>query len=231
MKKIYKDKIINIKDTDTFDNIFQFDYLDWDMSENIEVIFMSEELEKRKNIEILEKVKQKPAMWGNVYSPDDELEIFEDIFESALKTQKKTHIVWITLQEEVAILEKYYEKLWFLREDINCFDPDFGVPMVTASVCVENLMWKGSDYKKMWKKIFFNPPVRESGQTKAMFKGINRWVTAGIYMKSFDKNIEEFLWGCVREERILPITLGKVLKYNLDKVWLKWENKILEIQY
>ena len=93
MKKIYKDKIINIKDTDTFDNIFQFDYIDWDMSENIEVIFMSEELEKRKNIEILEKVKQKPAMWGNVYSPEDELEIFEDIFEKALKSQKKTHIV------------------------------------------------------------------------------------------------------------------------------------------
>jgi dihydroorotase-like cyclic amidohydrolase len=46
--------------------------------------------------------------------------------------------------------------------------------MITASVCIENLMWKGSDYKRMKDTIFFNPPVRESGQTKAMFKGINR---------------------------------------------------------
>jgi len=112
MKKIHKDKIINIKNTEKFDNIFQFDYLQWENTWNMNVVFMAEELEKRKNTEILEKVKQKPAMWGNVYCPEDELEIFEDIFESALKTQKKTHIVWITLQEEVAILEKYYEKLW-----------------------------------------------------------------------------------------------------------------------
>jgi dihydroorotase-like cyclic amidohydrolase len=30
----------------------------------------------------------------------------------------------------------------------------------------------------MKEKIFFNPPIRESGQVKAMFKGINRGVTA-----------------------------------------------------
>ena len=231
MKKIHKDKIINIKNTEKFDNIFQFDYLQWENTWNMNVVFMAEELEKRKNTEILEKVKQKPAMWGNVYCPEDELEIFEEIFEKALKSQKKTHIVWITLQEEIDILEKYYEKLWFLREDINCFDPDFGAPMVTASVCIENLMWKGSDYKRMKDAIFFNPPVRESGQTKAMFKGINRGVTAGIFIKNFDENVEEFLWECVKQERILPITMGRVLKYNLDEVWLKWEVKNLKIQY
>jgi hypothetical protein len=153
------------------------------------------------------------------------------LFENALKEKKRIHIVWITLKEEIETLEKYYEKLWFLREDINCFDPDFSVPLVTVSVCIENLIWKGSDYKRMWEEIFFNPPVRESGQTKAMFKGINRGVTAGIYIKNFDKNIEEFLWECVKQEKILPITLGKVLKYNLDEIWLKGENKKLEIQY
>ena len=57
-----------------------------------------------------------------------------------------------------------------MREDINCFDPDFSIPYVTVSVKIENLMWKGSDYKRMRSAIFFNPPVRESGQTKAMFK-------------------------------------------------------------
>jgi hypothetical protein len=31
-------------------------------------------------------------------------------------------------------------------------------------------MWRGSDYKAQREKIFFCPPVRESGQNKALFK-------------------------------------------------------------
>jgi hypothetical protein len=77
MKKIYKDKILNIDNTDLFDNKFLFDYLEIDNNKSeIEVIHLSELLEKRKNLEILEKVNEKPAMYSNVYSPEDELEIF-----------------------------------------------------------------------------------------------------------------------------------------------------------
>ena len=72
------------------------------------------------------------------------------------------------------MLEKYYLELGFLREDINAFDVDFSEPLVTVSCHIENLMWKGSDYKAMREKIFFCPPVRESGQNKALFKGITR---------------------------------------------------------
>jgi hypothetical protein len=93
MKKVYKDKIVNIEKTDTFDNTFQFEYLNWENSENVDIIFMSDVLEQRKNEEILKKVKAKPAMWSEVYSPKDELEIFEDLLEDILKNQKKTHIV------------------------------------------------------------------------------------------------------------------------------------------
>ena len=57
-----------------------------------------------------------------------------------------------------------------MREDINCFEVDFSVPLVTASCHIENLMWRGSDYKAQRDAIFFNPPVRESGQNKALFK-------------------------------------------------------------
>jgi hypothetical protein len=46
--------------------------------------------------------------------------------------------------------------------------------LVTVSVKIENLIWKGSDYKRMKEKIFFIPPPRESGQNRAMFKGITR---------------------------------------------------------
>jgi hypothetical protein len=47
------------------------------------------------------------------------------------------------------LLEGYYAELGFMREDINCFDPDFSVSMVTVSVKIENIIWKGSDYKRM----------------------------------------------------------------------------------
>lgn len=232
MKQVFKNKIINIEATDKFDSKFLFEALDIDYNKSdIDVIFISDLLEEKKNLEILEKVWNKPAMYSNVYSPEDEFEIFTELFQNAIKNNKKTHIVWVTLKEEIEMLEKYYEELWFLREDINCFAPDFSIPLVTVSVNIENLIWKGSDYKRMWKKIFFNPPVRESGQTKAMFKWINRWVTAWIHIKEINKEIEEFLSNCVKDEKILPITLAKILKYNLDEIGLNWNNKKLIIEY
>jgi len=54
---------------------------------------MSDLLEKRKNEEVLKDVKKKPAMYSNVYSPTDELEIFEDLFQNAIKNKKRIHII------------------------------------------------------------------------------------------------------------------------------------------
>ena len=232
MKKVLRDKIINIENTDLFDNRFLFDYLVPDFrNTDIEVIYMSDLLESRKNEEVLEKVKEKPAMYSNVYSPEDELELFQNIFDDAIKNNKRVHIVWVTLDEEIKILEDYYTKLWFMREDINCFAPDFSAPLVTASVKIENLIWKWSDYKSQRSNIFFNPPIRESGQVKAMFKWINRGVIAWIYIKNFNTEIEEFLWNCIREEKILSLTLAWVLNFNLEEIWFKWNKKELIINY
>jgi len=231
MKKILKDKIINIENTEVFDNKFLFDYLEINDDKDIEVIYISDLLESKKNNEILKKVNEKPAMYSNVYSPEDELEIFQTLFDDAIKNNKKIHIVWITLDDEIKILEKYYRDLWFMREDINCFDPDFSIPLVTASVKIENIIWKWSDYKAQRSNIFFNPPIRESWQVKAMFKWINRGVTAWIYITNYTKEVEEFLWNCVREEKILSLTLSKVLNYNLLDVWFNWNKKELIINY
>jgi hypothetical protein len=57
-----------------------------------------------------------------------------------------------------------------MREDINCFRVDFSRVLISASVKIENLMWRGSDYKRMGEKIYFIPPIREAGEVKAMFK-------------------------------------------------------------
>lgn len=230
MKKILKDKIVNIENTDLFDNRFLFDYLILDFNKtNVEIIHLSDLLENKKNNLILEKVKEKPAMYSNVYSPEDELVIFKDLFENAIKNNKKIHIIWVTLDEEIKILEGYYTTLWFMREDINCFDPDFSIPLVTVSVKIENLMWKWSDYKAMKDKIFFNPPIRESGQVKAMFKWINRWVIAWIYISEYNEEIENFLWKCIKEENILSLTLGNVLNHNYQQMWFLGDQKELII--
>jgi len=232
MKKIYKDKILNQLGTDSFDNTFVFEYFSNISSVgNVEIIYMRDLLEQRKNLEILENVRSKPAMYSEVYSPKDELEIFTSLFDQAIKNNTKIHVVGITLVEEIRILEEYYEKLWFLREDINAFDVDFSIPLVTVSCHIENLMWKGSDYKAQRDKIFFCPPVRESGQNKALFKGITRWVIAGIELWDFTTQKQEFIWDCVKGEKILPLHMGKVLKYNLEEIWLSWEVRELRVKY
>jgi hypothetical protein len=233
MKKVSPDKIINIENTDTFDNKFLFDYLECDYASirDVEVIYLSDLLEFKRNEEVFDKVEKKPAMYSNVYSPEDELAIFTELFNDAINNNKKIHIVWITLDAEVKMLEEYYTQLGFMREDINCFDPDFKIPLVTASVKIENIMWKWSDYKAQGEKIYFNPPVRESWEVKAMFKWINRWVTAGIYISKKTPEIESFLSEQVKTEKILPIAISKLLKYNLESIWFTGRDEELVIEY
>lgn len=232
MKKIYFDKILNIDNTSLFDNKFLFSYLQTDFkNENVEVFFMKKFLHEKENTKLLWEIWDKFAMFSNVYSEFDELEIFKNLFDYAIKKNKKIHIVWITLEEEIKILEEYYKKLWFFVEDINCFRVDFSKVLVSVSVNIENLIWRWSDYKKMWKKIWFIPPIRESGQTKAMFKWINRGVTAWIYIKNFLEDKKEFLKNCLLKEYILPLTLAKVLFYNMKNLWFNWKEINFEINY
>jgi len=233
MKQIFKNKIVNI-DSNIIDNKFLIKKLDYEKnitSIDIKVIFLSDILEERKNLEMLEKSKSKPATWGNVYSSKDELKIFGELFDDAIKNNKKIHIVWVTLDEEIKLLEKYYTELWFFDEDINAFKVDFSKVLVSVSVKIENLMWRGSDYKRMWKEIFFNPPIRESWQVKAMFKWINRWVTAGIYIEDFDDKKIKFLNEQIKSEHILPIIMAKVLNYNLVDFWFRSVESDFIIQY
>ena len=231
MKKVFSDKIIDLNNTNLFDNRFLFNYISDYKNDNIQVVFMSDLLENKKNFEVLEKVKDKPAMYSNVYSPEDELIIFKKLFQDAINNNKKIHIIWVTLDEEIKILEEYYTSLGYMREDINCFEPNFFEPLITVSVKIENIMWKWSDYKALREKIFFNPPIRESWQVKAMFKWINRWVIAWIYILNFNQEVEQFLWNCIINENILPVTLAKVLYYNLVDIWFTWQKKELILNY
>ncbi len=249
MKKIHYDKIINI-DKNKFDNKFLLEYLDinfkknpkinleidwenfsWYKNNNVLIFYIEELLEKYKNEELYNNLNWKFAIYSEVYSPKDELKIFEKLFFYAISNNKKIHVIWITLKEELEILESYYKKEWFLRDDVNCFIVDFSKTLVSVSVNIENLIWRWSDYKAYKKDIFFVPPIRESGQNKAIFKWINRWSIASIYIKNFSEKEKDFLEKVVREEKILPLTLAKVLNYNLSSIFLASEKKELVISY
>lgn len=232
MKKIYRDTILNIASTDTFDETFLFEvFLEKKFSRDREVIYMKDLLEKKKNEEIFSKLEKYPAMWSEVYSPKDELTIFTELFENALKSNKKIHIVWITLDEEIEMIEKYYETLGFMRADINAFDVNFSIPLVTVSCYIENIMWRGSDYKRLWKKIFRNPPIREAGQVKALYKWINRGVMAGLDIEELTDEVTAFLKQELLSEHILALTLWKVLQYNYEAMWVSWKESELIIKY
>lgn len=232
MKQILKNKIINIVESDKFDNKFNFSVLNYKKGQNnIEVIYISDLLEEKKNLEIFEKAQIKFASYSNVYSPEDELDIFKNIFDNAIKNNKKIHIVWITLKDEIDIIEDYYRQLWFFNDDMNCFDVDFSKVLISVSVKIENLMWRWSDYRRMWKEIFFNPPIRESGQVKAMFKWINRWSIAWVKFSELNLSIIDFFQKQVLEENIIAINLAKVLYFNLIDFWLKWEKLEIIIEY
>jgi len=231
MKQVLDDRIINI-DKNLFDNKFLFYYQKTDYSsKDIEVFFMWDLLLDKENTQLLLNIKDKYASYSNVYSSDDEFDIFCDLFNYAISKNKKIHIVWVTLKKEIEMLEEYYEKLWFLREDINCFNVDFRVPLVTVSVNIENLMWRWSDYKRMKEEIFFIPPIRESWETKAMFKWINRWVIANINIWKLTKEKINFLQNTLVSEHILPLTLSKVLYYNISNIWFSWEKQEIILKY
>lgn len=232
MKIVYRDSIENIDWTDLFDNKLLFNYfIDFNNSADVLIYDMSVLLKQKENTDLLNNLSWKFAMYSNVYSPESELEIFTELFNYAINNNVKIHINWVTLREELELIESYYESLWFLRDDINCFAVDFSIPLVTVSVNIENLIWRWSDYKSYREKIFFIPPVRESWQNKAMFKWINRWVIAWINIVNFTDDIEKFLSESVVTEKILPLTLSKVLKYNLEDIWFKWINKELVVSY
>ncbi len=233
MKKVLNDRIINMPWTEIFDSKFNFNYLENNYKNGeIEVFDMWILLKQRENTELLNSLWDRYSMYCNVYSEKDEYEIFLELVEYATKNNKKIHINWITLKKEIEFLEEYYSNMWYKREDVNCFIVDFSKVLVSVWVNIENLIWKWSDYKKYKKDIFFLPPVREAGLTKAMFKWINKWVVCNINIKNLDNYGQKFLSECLNSESILALTLAKVLYFNPLNRWFSGNIKelIIDIQ-
>lgn len=240
MKQVLRDRIINKEGSDIFEPVFSFDRISFQkghqkiisieglwkisvyQSNDVSIVFMEELLSLKKNENLLEKIPKYPAMWSEVYSPKDELHIFTQLFEFSLREKQKIHIVWVTLGQEVEMLENYYRQLGFFDEENNTFKVDFSLPLISVSVKIENIMWRGSDYKRMGKKLFVCPPIREAWEVKNMYKWINRGVIAGIYFSEINFDISDFLQTQIQEEHILALTLWKLLKYNYEQIGFEY---------
>lgn len=126
MKKVLENSIINI-DENYFDNKFLFQ-IPSDLKSNIEVD-MRELISEYKNENL--NYKKDYKLWSEVYSPKDELAIFTEVFEKALKNNSKIHISNISLAEEIDMVKNLYLDLGYFDKELNRFEIDFTNAPVT----------------------------------------------------------------------------------------------------
>lgn len=215
MKQIFENKIITVGENH-FDNKFLF-YLPANLSCDFEVD-MAELLLPYKNENL--DFKKDYKMWNQVFSPKDELKIFEEIVEKTLKENKKIHLENISLIEEVQIIRNLYLDLGYFNESLNRFEIDFKNAPVTIGANISNLIYSFKDYNKLKSSIFFIPPPREPRHQKALKNALNSWVISTI--KIWEENKEkwlEFLKQLISEEKINLLKLWRSLYFNYKNIW------------
>ncbi|MCK9272418.1 hypothetical protein M0P65_02625 [Candidatus Gracilibacteria bacterium] len=214
MKQIFENKIITVGENH-FDNKFLF-YLPANLSCDFEVD-MAELLLPYKNENL--DFKKDYKMWNQVFSPKDELKIFEEIVEKTLKENKKIHLENISLIEEVQIIRNLYLDLGYFNESLNRFEIDFKNAPVTIGANISNLIYSFKDYNKLKSSIFFIPPPREPRHQKALKNALNSGVISTI--KIGEENKEkglEFLKQLISEEKINLLKLGRSLYFNYKNI-------------
>ncbi len=169
MKQVLSHSITLISDTNPLDNQYLFQ-IATDISSSI-IIDLAELLKEFRNDRV--EYKKDYKLWNQVYSPDKELEIFQEIIEKALENRQKIHIINCTLREEVEIVREFYEKLGYFNQEENRFIVPFATAPVTIGVNIRNIVYSTKDYKSQRENICFIPPPRESGHVKTLFSGIN----------------------------------------------------------
>lgn len=221
MKKILENAIVNI-DENYFDSKFLFSIptnLHFD-----EEVDISKLLEKYKNVDL--DYKKDYKLWGQVYSPKDELQIFTDIFEDAIANNKRVHISNISLVEEIDMVKKLYSDLGYFDKELNRFEIDFKNAPVTIGANIRNIIYSFKDYKSMREKVLFVPPPREPKHQKAIKSAINSWVISTVWLNSWAQE-REFLLEIIREEKTSLVRLARALSYNYQRRWFSYESSEL----
>lgn len=224
MKKVYSDKIINI-DENYFDNKFIFEIptkLEYENEVDISLLLKNFE---NKNLDYKKDYK----LWSEVYSPKDELRIFEEIVENTLKNNKKVYISNISLSEEVEIIKNLYLDLWYFNKELNYFEVDFANSLITIGVNINNLIYSFKDYKSLRDKILFVPPPREPRHIKTINAAINSKIISTISL-NWDISELMILKNIILQEKINLLQLGNCIYYNYEKIGFKNDKKEIIIE-
>lgn len=216
MKQVLSHSITLISDTNPLDNQYLFRIAS-DISSPM-IIDIAELLKEFRNDRV--EYKKDYKLWNQVYSPDKELELFQEIFEKALENGQKVHIINCTLREEVQILRELYERLGYFDAEENRFVVPFAAAPITMGVNVRNLIYSTKDYKSKRESICFIPPPRESGHPKTLFAGINSWVVSTVDINDILIE-EELLKELLYTEKMNLTTLAQVLSWNYLEIWCR----------
>ncbi|EKE28383.1 MAG: hypothetical protein ACD_3C00067G0017 [uncultured bacterium (gcode 4)] len=224
MKQVTQNSIINI-DENKFDNKFLFIIpLEATFENEVDLATL---LSSSKNPNL--DYKKDYKLWSEVYSPKDELRIFTEVFEDAIKNDKKIHISNISLSEEIEMVKDLYLELGYFNKELNRFEIDFNDSPITIWVSMNNIIYSFKDYKQLKEKILFVPPPREPKHQKSIRSAINSWIISTISLNnpSGDKiHIESM----IKEEKTSLVRLASMLYYNFKNRGFEvkaWELTIL----
>jgi|GEM_PF-839370 len=209
MKHVFSDKITLIENTDPFDNQYLFDIatgVSSSMECNIAKLLVSYQNDRV-------EYRQDYKLWNQVYPGAKELEIFQEIIETALNQNKKIHISRISLREELEIVRKIYEDLGYFDVKENRFQVDFKNTPITIGVNIRNLIYSTKDYKGERDNICFIPPPREPGHVKALFAGLNAGIVSTIHINDTNKE-KALIKGLITSEKINLTTLSGAMYGN-----------------
>ncbi|MDP2103411.1 MAG: hypothetical protein Q8K26_00635 [Candidatus Gracilibacteria bacterium] len=209
MKHVFFDTITLIEGTDPFDNQYLFDIatdifspIEHDMAQLL-VPYHNDRVEYHKDYKL----------WNQVYPGEKELQIFQEIVESALAHKQKIHISNITLRDELEIIRQIYEELGYFDVKENRFQVDFKNTPITIGVNIRNLAYSTKDYKSERENICFVPPPREPGHVKALFAGLNAGIVSTIHISDTDKE-KALIQGLITSEKTNLTTLSGAMYEN-----------------
>lgn len=222
MKKVLEKSIINLDDN-YFDNIFVLKIqLDKEFANEFDI---SKLILPHKNESL--NYKKDYKLWSQVYSPKDELKIFNELIEYNLKKNIKIHISNISLSEEIDIIKKLYIELWYFDKELNCFIVDWENVPVTIWVNINNVIYSFKDYKSKKEKILLIPPPREPRHQKVIKSSINSWLISVIDING--KEDVENIKQIIKEEKASLTRLASCFYYNYIKIGFRCESDELII--
>lgn len=213
MKQVFSQAITLITDTDPLDNRYLFQ-IATDISSPI-IVDLAELLREFRNDRV--EFRKDYKLWNDVYPWEKELEIFQNLVETALADNRKIHIINCTLREEIQMIQALYMDLGYFDAKENRFMVPFEVSPITIGINIRNLAYSTKDYKSKRDAICFVPPPREPGHVKTLFAAINSWVISTLSINDLEAE-ENILRDLLCSEKINLTTLSQIVYGNFCEI-------------